>query len=494
VSGPSRRAVLSASVGALAALAGCGEPKRAEPRADASPPDTGPPDVSGSDVGPDAALSDAAAPDAGPAGVEALPLDEDRFPLGVQAGSATSAGALLWTFVAEAGAYSVHVWPEAAPEQATALPVQVPAEVDGYVRVTADALTPDTVYRYAFVFEGQAARARSVIGRFVTALAPGGRRVVRLGATACTNFSRAPYRTLELMAAERLDFFCHLGDMSYNDGAETLTAFRAKWVRTLLDPGYRALLASTGTYITWDDHEIIDGSGFAAASPELIAAGKQAFFEALPVAHREGDRFWASYRWGDTVEVFVLDSRTERRPETRETPEAEYLSAAQFAWLTQALQDSPCHFKLLLNSVPITALPPLWIFENDRWAGYAAQRRALLDFLSAQAIENVFFLSGDFHVGAVSRVDANGADARHWEVWAGPGASNGNPLQLIADNDPAQRAQIYPPEQFLYASGRHAATTLELDPAANTVRVRYVALDAAGAPEVLFDQALVWGA
>jgi len=485
MSRPSRRAVLRATVGALAALAaGCGEGERADPLPDAAAPD----------LGIDASSPDAAPPDAGPVGLEALPLDEARFPLGVQAGSATPTGALLWTFAAEAGAYSVHVWPESAPDQASSLPVEVPAEVEGYVRVTADALTPDTVYRYAFVSGEGAARTRSGIGRFVTALAPGARRVVRIGATACTNFSRAPYRTLELMAAERLDFFCHLGDMSYNDGAETLEAFRAKWARTLGDPGYRALLASTGTYITWDDHEIIDGSRFGAAAPELIAAGKRAFFEALPVPHREGDRFWASYRWGDTVEVFVLDSRTERRPETRETPEAEYLSAAQFEWLTTALKASPCHFKVLLNSVPITALPPLWVFQNDRWAGYAAQRRALLDFLSVEAIENVFFLSGDFHVGAVARVEAQGPDARHWEVWAGPGASNGNPLQLIVDNDPTQRAQIYPPAQFLYGSGRHAATTLELDPDANTVRVRYVGLDAEGAPEVLFDQALVWGA
>ncbi|MFZ4735220.1 MAG: alkaline phosphatase D family protein [Bradymonadia bacterium] len=497
---PHRRAVLRATVGVFAALpfalSACGSETSGDGEApDAEPLDQGAPPL---DTGaPDAAVPDAAEPDAappGPVGIVALPVDETRFPLGVQAGSATFEAALLWTFAAEPGAYAVHLWRDEAPEAVDTLEVEVPPETAGYTRVEALALEADTVYRYAFTSGDAEARVRSPLGRFVTAPAAGTRRVVRLGATTCTSFNRAPYRTLELMAAESLDFFCHLGDMSYNDGAETLEEFRAKWVRTLSEGGYRAILSSTGTYITWDDHEITDGSRLYDAPAEQIEAGRQAYFEALPIPRREGDRFWASYRWGDTVEVFVLDCRSERVPESRLTPEAQYISPAQFEWFTSALKASPCRFKLVMNSVPILALPPLWIFEDDRWAGYPAQRRALLDFIDREGIEDVFFIAGDFHVGAVARLDRSGADARMYEVLVGPGASNGNPLQLIADNDPSQREQIYPSDQFEYASGRHAATTLELDPDAGTVRVRFVGLTPDGAPEVLHDTVLRWGA
>ena len=89
---PHRRAVLRATVGALAALpfalsacgsetSGDGEAPDAEPLDQGAPPlDTGVPDA----AEPDAAEPDAAPP--GPVGIEALPVDETRVPLGVQAG------------------------------------------------------------------------------------------------------------------------------------------------------------------------------------------------------------------------------------------------------------------------------------------------------------------------------------------------------------------------------------------------------------------------
>ena len=58
-------------------------------------------------------------------------------------------------------------------------------------------------------------------------------------------------------------------------------------------------------------------------------------------------RMWRSFRWGRTLELFVLDTRGERRPSTRHTPHAEYLSPAQFAWLTDGLARSDAAFKFV---------------------------------------------------------------------------------------------------------------------------------------------------
>ena len=43
--------------------------------------------------------------------------------------------------------------------------------------------------------------------------------------------------------------------------------------------------------------------------------------------------------------------------ETRETDEAIYISTGQFTWFTEALASSPCHFKVVMTSVPIANLP-----------------------------------------------------------------------------------------------------------------------------------------
>jgi uncharacterized protein (TIGR03382 family) len=61
--------------------------------------------------------------------------------------------------------------------------------------------------------------------------------------------------------------------------------------------------------------------------------------------------------------------------------------------------------KLLVSSVPIGEFPgPFQPFTRDRWVGYPAQRRALLDFLEDAKLPGVFFLSGDFHMACLRPV------------------------------------------------------------------------------------------
>ena len=54
-----------------------------------------------------------------------------------------------------------------------------------------------------------------------------------VAATSCTNRRLAPYRSLEMMAAEQPDLFLQLGDMSYNDRAQSTAEYRALWHETL---------------------------------------------------------------------------------------------------------------------------------------------------------------------------------------------------------------------------------------------------------------------
>lgn len=427
---------------------------------------------------------------------EAVTLDEVLFACGVQAGMMRSAveGAAvqLWTAVdAAAPDLRLRVWRDAdgaAGEVVLVKDLAVSADDEGFVKVTVDGLAPSTWYSYGF-FVGDAAvgsaafTARSALGRVRTAWAVDWLWPITLGATTCTKAANAPFTTLERLAEQELDALVHVGDMVYADGSTSRADYRAHWRASLQDPGYRALLARQGGYTVWDDHEFDNNLNPEETAPEKLANARAEFFANLPMEPNPTGGLWQSWAWGRTLEVFALDCRTERKPSTREQAVPIYLGLEQMAWLKESLKSSPCHFKVILNSVPMTRMSDMWPSRVDRWQGYEVQRAELLQFLEDNNIENVWFLSGDFHVGFVARIEASGFARNIFEAAVGPGGNLGNPLGLLA-TQPGYEEQVFPSAQFLYGAGKLAATTLIFDPLTDSVRVRYVGHDG----EVLFDE------
>jgi alkaline phosphatase D len=294
------------------------------------------------------------------------------------------------------------------------------------------------------------------------------------GASACTNRRMQPWVAISATAKQNVDLFLHLGDISYNDSATVPDEFRALWKNALTDPGYKALLPKTGWYAVWDDHEISNDLDPETTDPVRMAIAKDSFFENIAQQRGSNGELWRSYSWGGTAEFFLLDCRTERKPSTIGTPDATYLSRAQMDWFKGALKASKAHFKVVLNSVPITRFPPpLWAVQNDRWQAYEAQREELLNFIVDENIEHVLFMSGDFHLGLVMRVEKEGPRRRMWEIAAGPGGNSGNPLSLVWES-PANRPVGFPKEQFAYCGGIPAVTTVALNPKDNTVTVKFI--------------------
>lgn len=289
-----------------------------------------------------------------------------------------------------------------------------PAE-GGFVAELVEGLLAASEHRYAFV----AASRRSQVGRFRTAPAEGDTPVVVLGASSCARWDLRPFSVLEHAAASGLDAFVLLGDTTYADDAKTLEEYRQNWGRNLGTDEYRALRASTSIVATWDDHEVDNNWDPETFDPARLSRAKQAFFEHTTPRPSAPERIWRSLRWGHTVELFVLDCRSERRPSTRDEAGAQYISEEQLAWLVAGLEASPAAFKVIANSVPITSWPPLFLAADERWQGYAAQRRRVLE--ATAAIPGVLWLAGDFHFAAVARIDPpNGPFFSQTEVLVGP--------------------------------------------------------------------------
>lgn len=182
------------------------------------------------------------------------------------------------------------------------------------------------------------------------------------------------------------------------------------------------------------------------------------------------DPLWRSFRWGDTVEFIVLDCRSERQgPES-----GVYISDGQFQFLLDRLQDSPCHFKCIVNSVPFSRLNlpegrplgDLLVDPADRWEGYVTQRAQLQAFVDDNDLHNILWITGDVHMCYVGQVDADPTTAGEsmWEVCVTSG--NTNPL-----------ASSLGETQFPWRSADAHLPLLTFDPENDLVRVEFVATD-----------------
>ena len=103
------------------------------------------------------------------------------------------------------------------------------------------------------------------------------------------------------------------------------------------------------------------------------------------------------------------------------------LGSAQFTRFTNAVKSSTATFKVIMNEVPIQQFYSL---PYDRWEGYEAERRRLMDFIANNAVKNTVFLTTDVHANLVntikfSTLGENGppVDTGIFDVTTGPVAT-----------------------------------------------------------------------
>jgi phosphodiesterase/alkaline phosphatase D-like protein len=340
------------------------------------------------------------------------------------------------------------------------------ANNDFTVRSRVKHLDPGTNYYYKF----KTHTSESSVGSFKTVPEVDDTSPVRFVISGDSNqgyMDREGYNfyVLSAAAADDPDFFVYFGDTIYADSgvletgdAETLDEYREVHKRTRADDHLQTLIASTGTYTGWDDHEVRNDYDGETVDPDQFANGARAFFEYLPL------RLFPSVgpyvtnrtiRWGQHVELFFIDGRQYRTAEMfcNETspdgppaadtlfspfvedeviavgldpvlgslaaallltpsdpvcastlltdPSRSLLGTEQLAWLKAALQDSDATYKIIINDVPISSI---LVTPYDRWEGYLAERQDLLDFIAANLDpDRVLVLSTDFHTNMAIR-------------------------------------------------------------------------------------------
>ncbi|MFF3843907.1 alkaline phosphatase D family protein [Streptomyces sp. NPDC002328] len=383
---------------------------------------------------------------------------------GVASGDPLPDGVLLWTRVtptAEAipgsglGPDTEVEWVVAKDKALTAIvakgSVTARAASDHTVKADVRGLAPATDYWFRFSAGG----TDSPVGRTrTTPAADASVPNLRFGVVSCSNWEAGYFSSYRHLAARGdLDAWLHLGDYIYEHGTGeyaargtvvrphapaheilTLADYRTRHGRYKTDPDLQALHAKAPCIAIWDDHEIANDAwsggaenhteGAEGAWADRQAAGKQAYFEWMPVRPAIAGTTYRRLRFGKLADLSLLDLRSFRSQQVKfgdgkvDDPERTLTGRAQLDWLKAGLTASDTAWRLVGNSVmisplalgslPASLLRPLakllglpqegLALNTDQWDGYTDDRREVLAHLRSNAIRNTVFLTGDIHM------------------------------------------------------------------------------------------------
>jgi len=314
------------------------------------------------------------------------------------------------------------------------------AERDYTVKMDVQNLQPGTTYYFYF----EALEATSLVGR--TRTAPSNSDHLRFAVVSCQNYEGGYFNAYGRIAArEDLDAVIHLGDYIYEYGAgtygvndenrqnipesEILTAadYRTRYSLYRLDKNLMEAHRQHPFIPVWDDHESAndaykDGAqnhdeASEGAWVDRLAISKQVYAEWMPI-RGNAESIYRSMDYGNLLELIMLDTRIEGREEQINdvtnpalyAPDRTLLGTTQRDWFLNELEASTARWKVVGNQIIFSEFNVAWAAAAtgqtpeeaeslflDIWDGYPAERDILIDFTAQNQLQNVVWLTGDFH-------------------------------------------------------------------------------------------------
>jgi len=232
---------------------------------------------------------------------------------------------------------------------------------------------------------------------------------------------------IESLFADNPDFVIVLGDWDHRNVSE-LKEMRIMHQETRGDETVSGatfrdnILYHFPVAHVWDDHDYANNNSDKTFTEK--AAAIQAYDEYWPSYERPNAQagIWHKFHYGDLVEVFMLDVRSQRDVNTYKDPDYEMnggsknrdelrnnpcrslldgdacpenRSTGQKQWLKEGLLHSTALWKVIASSVPWNPTTP----KDDAWWDFKAEQDELLEFIHDNNIEGVMVVSGDIHIG-----------------------------------------------------------------------------------------------
>lgn len=227
------------------------------------------------------------------------------------------------------------------------------------------------------------------------------------------------YGIFNSMAALHPDFMIWLGDNIYlrEPDWNSQTGIFHRYTHTRSLPEMQAFLASTHNYAIIDDHDFGPNDSdrsFWNKNRTLEAFG---IFWANP-SHGVGNIEGAitSFQWGD-ADFFLLDNRMHRTPNHRKTGKKTQLGEEQLQWLIDNLAASYATFKFVVMGGQFLSTSPT--YESYSNYGFDEERQRIIDYIYAENIKNVVFLTGDVHFSEIAVLRKDGKPTI-WDITSSP--------------------------------------------------------------------------
>ena len=313
-------------------------------------------------------------------------------------------------------------------------------ELGHSVHVEVSGLQPAREYYYRFRAGGEI----SQVGR--TRTAPAANASVdrlRFAVCGCSHYEQGFFTAYRHIAEEAFDFVFHTGDYIYEGRANagqnldrvrqhrgqeiyTLVDYRNRYALYKSDPDLIRAHLSAPFIVTWDDHEVENNYAGEVdernTPPEVFllrrAAAYQAYYEHMPLRRAQWPtaaamRLYRRLHFGNLVDFSVLDTRQYRSDQAcgdlartncgaaLDEPRT-MLGAEQEQWLFDNLASASARWTVLGQQVVLTRqdrirADPQGQFGMDRWDGYPAARRRLVQRIVDTRAANPVILSGDIH-------------------------------------------------------------------------------------------------
>ena len=252
--------------------------------------------------------------------------------------------------------------------------------------------------------------------------------MVRVAFGSCADADQPDHPIWGALYEAQSDAFLMIGDNVYADSP----SFRSNPSQKGLETEYAKLEAAASfrrlrdvvpIYATWDDHDY--GLNDGGREFPLKDVSQKVFFDfwrvPLDRPERQTPGIYAE-RWlekvGMRVQVLLLDTRYFRSALNVDAPdgrcpvrnyginldaEATILGRAQWQWLEERLRE-PADVHIIASSIQVISNEHCW----ERWGTFPRERTRLFHTIASSGARNVFIVSGDRHLGEISKLPETG--------------------------------------------------------------------------------------
>ncbi|MCM8537372.1 MAG: alkaline phosphatase family protein [Lentisphaeraceae bacterium] len=329
---------------------------------------------------------------------------------GPMLGAIASNSAKVWIRSAGAATFQVKI------NDILSKPVTTSEATDFTGTALIEGLKPFTDYKYSIILNGKEISKDHF--RLRTAPAKGQQAKFSIAFGSGARYQPKKEGIWRVMAKQRPMAYLGLGDNLYIDVPKYQNVQRLHYYRRMLRQEYREIIASSGIYAIWDDHDMYDndsegGYGLNTTPYKMpnFKVFEQNWNNPFNGQQPENPGTYFNFRIGD-VEVFMTDGRFYRYGPSSSKKDKEkkahtMLGETQKKWLLNALKKSTAKFKVLASGT-------MWHAAADKggydsWAGpkspFQKERDEIFDLINKEKIDGVVLVSGDRHRTDIWKTD-----------------------------------------------------------------------------------------